>query len=78
MSGSAPTWGVATTGVAGPTESEGQPVGTLYVGLAGPDGTQVRHVQLPGDREFVRMLSVVQALDLLRRELGRPRIQPRA
>ena len=28
---------------------------------------QTRHVQLPGDRPLVRMLSVVQALDLLRR-----------
>lgn len=64
------TWGLATTGVAGPTESEGQPVGTLYLGLAGPDGTQARHVQLPGDRALVRTLSVVQALDLLRRTLS--------
>jgi PncC family amidohydrolase len=63
------TWGLATTGVAGPTESEGHPVGTLYLGLAGPGGTQTRHVQLPGDRPLVRMLSVVQALDLLRRAL---------
>jgi nicotinamide-nucleotide amidase len=64
------TWGLATTGVAGPTESEGQAVGTLYLGLAGPAGTQTRHVQLPGDRPLVRMLSVVQALDLLRRTLA--------
>ncbi|MCW2545869.1 MAG: competence/damage-inducible protein cinA [Mycobacterium sp.] len=63
------TWGLATTGVAGPTESERQPVGTLYVGIAGPTGVQARHVQLPGDREFVRLLSVVQGLDLLRRAL---------
>ncbi len=63
------TWGLATTGVAGPTESEGRPVGTLYVGIAGPEGVESRHVQLPGDRSFVRMLSVVQALDLLRRVL---------
>jgi nicotinamide-nucleotide amidase len=63
------TWGLSTTGVAGPTESEGQPVGTLYVGISGPDGTSSRHVKLPGDRSFVRLLSVVQALDLLRRAL---------
>ena len=58
--------------MAGPTESEGHPVGTLYLGLAGPSGTQTRHVQLPGDRPLVRMLSVVQALDLLRRALDSP------
>ena len=64
------TWGLATTGVAGPSESEGQPVGTLFVAIAGPKGTDVRHVQLPGGgRDFVRMLSAVQALDLLRRSL---------
>jgi nicotinamide-nucleotide amidase len=63
------TWGISTTGVAGPSESEGHPVGTLFVGLAGPGGTQTRHVQLPGDRPLVRMLSVIQALDLLRRAL---------
>jgi nicotinamide-nucleotide amidase len=64
------TWGLATTGVAGPTESEGHPVGTLFVGLAGPDGVESRHARLPGDRSLVRMLSVVQALDLLRRKLA--------
>jgi nicotinamide-nucleotide amidase len=63
------TWGLSTTGVAGPTETEGQPVGTLFLGLAGPDGTQTRHLQLPGDRALVRTLSVVQALDMLRRML---------
>lgn len=63
------TWGLSTTGVAGPSESERQPVGTVYVGIAGPHGVEARHVQLPGDRDFVRMLSVVQGLDLLRRTL---------
>jgi nicotinamide-nucleotide amidase len=64
------TWGLATTGVAGPSESEGQPVGTLFVAIAGPKGVEARHVQLPGGgRDFVRMLSAVQGLDLLRRSL---------
>jgi nicotinamide-nucleotide amidase len=31
-------WALSTTGVAGPTEQEGKPVGTVFVGLAGPDG----------------------------------------
>src|ERR1700752_1698314 len=30
------TLGIATTGVAGPTEQEGKPPGTVFVGLAGP------------------------------------------
>ncbi|MFI1595487.1 CinA family protein [Streptomyces venezuelae] len=31
-------WGLATTGVAGPEPQDGQPVGTVYVAVAGPDG----------------------------------------
>jgi nicotinamide-nucleotide amidase len=62
-------WGVAVTGVAGPTEQEGHPVGTVFVAVAGPDGGQVRSLRLPGDRDRVRQLSVTAALDLLRRHL---------
>lgn len=29
-------WGIATTGVAGPQPQDGQPVGTVYVAVAGP------------------------------------------
>ncbi|MHC0428804.1 CinA family protein [Streptomyces sp. O3] len=29
-------WGIATTGVAGPEPQDGQPVGTVYVAVAGP------------------------------------------
>lgn len=29
-------WGIATTGVAGPDEQDGQPVGTVFVAVAGP------------------------------------------
>src|SRR5690348_4767165 len=30
------TWGLSTTGVAGPDTQEGQPVGTVFVGVIGP------------------------------------------
>lgn len=62
-------WGLAVTGVAGPTEQEGHPVGTVFVAVAGPDGGQVRRLALPGDRDRVRELAVSSALDLLRRQL---------
>jgi nicotinamide-nucleotide amidase len=62
-------WGVGVTGVAGPTEQEGKPVGTVHVAVAGPATTQVRTLQLRGDRERVRALAVTGALDLLRRQL---------
>jgi nicotinamide-nucleotide amidase len=62
-------WGLGVTGVAGPTEQEGHPVGTVYVAVAGPSGGQVRSLRLPGDRDRVRSLTVTMALDLLRRHL---------
>jgi nicotinamide-nucleotide amidase len=62
-------WGLGVTGVAGPTEQEGQPVGTVHVAVAGPSDGQVRSLRLPGDRDRVRSLTVTMALDLLRRNL---------
>ncbi|HMK13248.1 MAG TPA: competence/damage-inducible protein A, partial [Acidimicrobiales bacterium] len=40
--------GLALTGVAGPTEQDGQPVGTLYVGLCIDGDTETVHLRLPG------------------------------
>lgn len=62
-------WGVGVTGVAGPSEQEGKPVGTVFVAVAGPDAVVGRELRLPGDRERVRGLAVTAALDLLRRAL---------
>jgi len=63
--------GLATTGVAGPTEQEGRPVGTLVVGLALPGSDpEAMESRLPGDRERVRQLATISALNSLRRRLG--------
>jgi nicotinamide-nucleotide amidase len=60
------TYGLATTGVAGPDELEGHPVGTVYVGLAGPDGTQTKRYRFPPlGREAVRLRAAYAALALL-------------
>ena len=59
------TWGVATTGVAGPEPSEGKPVGTVHVAVAGPGGVQTRDVSLHGDRGLIREQAVDAALSLL-------------
>ena len=59
------THGLATTGVAGPTEQDGGPVGTVFVAHSGPGGITVRHLQLAGDRGAVRRGSVAAALRLL-------------
>lgn len=32
-------WALAVTGVAGPDEQDGHPVGEVWIGIAGPDGT---------------------------------------
>lgn len=63
------TYGLALSGVAGPEEQDGQPVGTVYVGLSAPGGGTVRGLWLPGDRPRIRTYAVVAALDLLRRHL---------
>lgn len=62
--------GLALTGVAGPADQEGMKPGALCVGLVMPDGTtQSAMLQLPGNRDTMRQLSVISALDLLRRAL---------
>ncbi|HVF03914.1 MAG TPA: competence/damage-inducible protein A [Frankiaceae bacterium] len=64
------TYGLSLTGVAGPGEQEGKPVGTLYAGLSGPSGAVVRDLRLPGDRTLIRGYAVVAALNLLRLHLA--------
>ena len=61
--------GLATTGVAGPDEQDGQPVGTVFLGLALAEQVEVREVRLPGDPDRVRQYAVISVLDLLRRRL---------
>ena len=64
------TAGVATTGVAGPDPSDGQPVGTAHIAVSVADDTVVRTIALTGDRHEIRRLTVEHALGLL---LGRLR-----
>jgi nicotinamide-nucleotide amidase len=58
------TYGLATTGVAGPDPQNGVEAGTVYVAAAGPDGVRVRKLELSGDREAVRRGSVRAVLEL--------------
>lgn len=65
------TWGLGTTGVAGPDSQDGHPVGTVYVGVAGPRGrSAVRHLTLAGDRAQIRAATVLHALRLLGDQLS--------
>ena len=60
---------LALTGVAGPAEQDGMPVGTLCVGMAIGDRVETRTLRMPGQRDQMRQMSVITALDLLRRSL---------
>ncbi len=63
--------GLAVTGVAGPDEQEGQPVGTVFVGLDRGGQVEARALRLAGDRPRVRAYAAISALDVLRRVLDR-------
>ncbi|MCM2388449.1 CinA family protein [Streptomyces albipurpureus] len=71
------SWGIATTGVAGPEPQDGQPVGTVYVAVVGPKGTgNVTALRLNGTRAEIRRESVRSVLGLLAEELrGNARAQ---
>lgn len=60
---------LATTGVAGPAEQEGQPVGTVFLGLAMDGVCRAQRVQLPGDRQRIRQYAVISAVNMLRKRL---------
>jgi len=64
--------GISTTGVAGPTEQESQPVGTVHLGLALSGHVEAQVTHLPGDRARIREYGVISLLNFLRlRLLGR-------
>jgi PncC family amidohydrolase len=64
------TYGLSTTGVAGPETQEGKPVGTVFVGVAGPDGSRSQELSLDGDRAEIRESSCVAAMSELLATLG--------
>lgn len=58
--------GLSLTGVAGPDEQDGQPVGTLFVAVADESGERVTSFRLPATRDQMRQMSVISALNYLR------------
>ncbi len=64
-------WAISITGNAGPsTDGDQARVGEFYLGVAGPDKTEVTHRVWPvGDRDRARAFAVQAALDLLNRRL---------
>jgi nicotinamide-nucleotide amidase len=61
--------GLSVTGVAGPAEQDGQPVGTVWLGIALGDEVEARHLRLPGDRQRIRQFATIQLGDLARKRL---------
>lgn len=55
-------YGIGLTGVAGPGTQDGQPVGEVYVAIADADSVHAQRYQLEGNRDAVRLGSVVAAL----------------
>jgi nicotinamide-nucleotide amidase len=63
-------WALSTTGVAGPDLQEGLPPGTVYVGLAGPDGARSTLLALGGDRAAIRTATCLAAAAQLLEEVS--------
>lgn len=59
------TYGLATTGVAGPGPADGQEAGTVFIAVHGPGLSEVRGLRLGGGREDIRAASVLAVLELL-------------
>ena len=66
-------WAVSTTGIAGPAGgTDEKPVGTVCIGVAGPDGASARRfVRNMGDRGRNKQIFAAIALEMLRRELAK-------
>lgn len=60
------TYGVSTTGIAGPGGGTAtKPVGLVYIGVSGPNGTVAYRNDFIGDRESIRQSTAERALYLL-------------
>ncbi len=68
------SFGISITGLAGPGggapgPDEAKPIGLVYIALAGSTGTHCKQLNLPGDRDRVRLWATQHALEMLRRQL---------
>ncbi|MDG1779990.1 MAG: nicotinamide-nucleotide amidohydrolase family protein, partial [Flavobacteriales bacterium] len=64
------TFGVATSGIAGPGGgSDEKPVGLIYIAVSGPKGTVTEELRFSSDRSTNILRTVRKALSLLRNEI---------
>ncbi len=66
--------GISVTGIAGPGPGApgpdaNKPIGLVYIALADAQDTQVKELNLPGDRERIRWWASQHALELIRRNI---------
>ena len=64
------TIGLATTGVAGPTSSEGKPVGLVYVAAVGEDFSAVEEFHFSGTRTEIKAQAADMAFEMLMRRIA--------
>lgn len=64
------TFAISATGIAGPDGgSADKPVGTVFIGVAGPQGTNAHHYYFPYDRLSFKQAASQSALEALRQAL---------
>lgn len=62
--------GVSTTGVAGPDDHDGKPVGTVFIGVATAEGSTSFPYRFEGTRAEIRALACAAALERLQEALA--------
>ncbi|MCV0333413.1 MAG: CinA family protein [Microbacterium sp.] len=65
VGGSPADVGVSTTGIAGPDSPDGQPVGTVHIGVVTPAAMRTTAFRFLGDRDSIRAQTVAAALEEL-------------
>lgn len=63
------TWGIATTGIAGPGDYQGIPEGTVWVAIRGPINQTIQ-LQLDSGREAIRTGAISSAIGTFARILS--------
>ena len=67
------SFGIGITGLAGPSGGIGldaeKPIGLVFIAVATPTETQVREIQIPGDRDRIRLWATQHALEMTRQIL---------
>ncbi len=63
------TWGIATTGIAGPGDYQGIPEGTVWVAIRGPINQSIQ-LQLDSGREAIRTGAISSAIGTFARILN--------